>query len=388
MISNPMRFSPFVRRAISIALAVAAATAVPLAAQQPAAIPTTHTVKRGDTLWDIAKLYLNDPFLWPEIYRLNTNIVEDPHWIYPGEELRLPGATGPAEPTGAQVVSEDQVEPTAAQPVDQGPRQPAGTTVFAAANRKKVVSASKFGGTANTYSHSAVRPGEYYPAPWLDTDAGPKNSGEIVRTANLPGEVRGVTRDKFTTEEYIFTTLPKGVVAAKGDRFLVYRPGEDLGNNQRVMMPTGIITIESVQGTDAVLARITAFFGGILIHQRVIPLEHFAMNPDARPAPLLLGTEGKVVYIPSNQAVASKQDYIIMDVGLKDGVKLGDLFTIYKPRMKLALADAPAVEIPEGQIGVVQVVKVTELGATALVVDVRNPAIVLGASARLTARMP
>jgi hypothetical protein len=154
------------------------------------------------------------------------------------------------------------------------------------------------------------------------------------------------------------------------------------------MVPTGIITIESVQGTDAVLARITAFYGGIFIHQRIIPLEHFAMNPDARPAPLLLGTEGKVVYIPPNQAVASKQDYVIMDVGLKDGVKLGDLFTIYKPRMKLALSDAAPVEIPEGQIGVVQVVKVTELGATALVVDVRNPDIILGSSARLTARMP
>ena len=50
----------------------------------------THTVKKGDTLWGISGFYLNNPFLWPEIYELNKDKIEDPHWIYPGQIFKLP----------------------------------------------------------------------------------------------------------------------------------------------------------------------------------------------------------------------------------------------------------------------------------------------------------
>ena len=50
--------------------------------------PTLYQVKAGDTLWDIAGLYLQHPWLWPNLWKLNPQ-VNDPHLIYPGDELHL-----------------------------------------------------------------------------------------------------------------------------------------------------------------------------------------------------------------------------------------------------------------------------------------------------------
>src|SRR5206468_1580418 len=71
----------------------------------------THTAPAGETLWILAREYLNDPWQWRELFRLNSGTVRDPHWIYPGQTLELPWMTAgeaPVVPRPARDTTRDR----------------------------------------------------------------------------------------------------------------------------------------------------------------------------------------------------------------------------------------------------------------------------------------
>ena len=58
----------------------------------PVIVPEIHVVRNGDTLWDLSGRYYSNPWNWPRVWSYNPQ-VKDPHWIYPGDQLRLrPGS--------------------------------------------------------------------------------------------------------------------------------------------------------------------------------------------------------------------------------------------------------------------------------------------------------
>lgn len=63
---------------------IATGSNIPLTADAP----EQYIVKPGDTLWDISKVFLREPWYWPEIWYVNPQ-VQNPHLIYPGDVLKL-----------------------------------------------------------------------------------------------------------------------------------------------------------------------------------------------------------------------------------------------------------------------------------------------------------
>lgn len=50
--------------------------------------PKRYEVQRGDSLWTVAEKFLQDPWMWPQLWQANPH-VSNPHLLYPGDVLEL-----------------------------------------------------------------------------------------------------------------------------------------------------------------------------------------------------------------------------------------------------------------------------------------------------------
>lgn len=334
------------------------------AQQQPSDAPKTHTVKRGDTLWDLAHSYLGDPFLWPEIYRLNTDVIEDPHWIYPGEVLKLPGAkekviavTPPVDTTPK--IATPVVTPA---PVDTAPK------------------------SLTQARLTAVRTNEFIAAPWVDEQGGPKGSGYIVESAEIPG-IASADRSRMKLYDRVFVAAPSSDHAASGRAlYLTYRLGPFIEEFGQIVIPTGIIEVARAgQPGEAAVGRVVKMFGEVLQGQRMIPLDSSAALATGRPNPVSDGTRGHVRWINNQPVLPSLQNYVALDLSGRD-VTTGDQIELYQPRQ--GPNESRDITLPEIYIGRAQVLRVTSYGASAIIIAQEQPKIQEGTAVRVAAKMP
>jgi hypothetical protein len=338
-------------------------------ASAPAEGEVTHVVKKGDTLWDIAKAYLKDPFRWPEVFRRNTDVVENPHWIYPGEVIRIPN--GEVRPEVLARVSTKPAPP----PVAELER-----TVFSTqaleSNRLR-----SSGDVIGRERGGSVRLGEVEAAPFAERAGGPVGAGRLAAAYDRPGIAAKASDQRFELQDPIFVELPAGRVARPGDRYLAFVPGPILSDDSQLMLPTAIIAVEDVRPGELTVARVVRQFREIRLDQSLIPLEATVPPSTMSPAPVSDGRTAHVLWVNENPVLPSLQSYVILTREAGAEIKVGDQFTLMDATVD---ETHPAPPVPAA---VAQVVRITPYALTALVVDHDQPTIRAGMPARLTARM-
>jgi hypothetical protein len=374
----------------SLAPLVAGLLAVaPLCAQQAAQqgdSARAHVVKKGDTLWSLAKEYLGDAFLWPEIYRLNTDKIEDPHWIYPGESLKLP-ATGammaksqaPAAPA-APVVS--ATAPAGSPPPAMRPRQTRAMTVFGADAGGAEFRARE--SLSLRAAAAAVRPGEYRGSPFVWSAGGPSDAGVLEAAAEGPG-IRMTTANRpIQYLEPVFVQLPKGGAGKLGDELLVYRLDSLIEGQGQVLVPTGVIKLVSPGANGRARAQLVQKFEDVFQGQGVTTLDTSHLTPGVLPARVESGLATRVSWLESNPVLPGNGAYLILSAGAKDGLVPGDQVTLMRSRG----VDSKSVELPDEEVAVAHVTRVTPWGAAAVIVHTLQAGVRPGMTARVSAKMP
>lgn len=317
--------------------------------------PVRYTVKRGDTLWDIASMFLRDPWVWPEIWSVNPQI-ENPHLIYPGDVITLAYVGG--EPRLR--VERPAAERPAVEPAEDRP-------------------------TRRLEPQVRRRP--------LD-DAIASIPGDAIRQfLNRPNVV---SRAQFEAAPYILGNYEGRLVSATGDtvfargfdgeqpeagRYSVFRPGEELidpgsgevlgyeviyAGRAAVRDPGPPARLELIDSTREILP------GDRLLPETRAPVQprYVPKVPEERVDGQIIALFDAITQVGSNQVV-------VLNLGGEANMEVGTVLGIEQSggTVRDVYGDAPGeeVELPPRRVGTLMVFRVFERVSYALVMQAQQP---------------
>jgi LysM repeat protein len=371
-----------------IAAVVALSFAAGPAASGEAQTASSHTVRKGDTLWGIARSYLSDPFQWPQVYKLNTDVVKDPHWIYPGQVLRLQGAPG------AKAVPDKDTPPPAAAPAAAATPAPEAealqqptpggedpnTELF---RRKRVVNLENAFKTYREVKYHPLRPGEFFSAGYL-TEGDSLPFGMLLGGTTPEQIESGRTRAAIQIFTPIALSAPAGASYAPGDSLVAVDRRDGPEGYGQIIVPTGLIKVTGRNGAQF-LGTVTAVYGPMREGQSVLPAEKFKDPGAVEYSRVAKGIEGHILVPRDGRELRHPQEILFIDLGRSDGVAVGDLFEARRTPGPQPSAMADAVD---EAMATLQVIHVRNHSATVKVLNVSSPDIKVGTRVRQVARLP
>lgn len=371
--------------------------AAPLLAQEPQQPQQErereHTVRRGDTLWDLAGHYLANPFRWPSIHEANTRIVANPHWIYPDQVLVIPGLReARAMPDDARPGAAPTAQRPTATPARQVVQQ--ARTLF---YREPPPRADRPTLLIDPLSERVpVKPGEFYRAEFLaDADALPV-AGRVVRPLREVDQTSDVVASAHPFDEvYVSYATPQP--PAVGDQFLIADVGRfvpDAGLEIRVIDPRAVVVVVGLDD-EVMRVRVEEQFGRVLRGQVMLPLDHYPAfsAPSAEPVAGAFDLEGRLMELVDDSPLPGRLARGFIDMGSARGVQVGDVFEAYLParpaRQRDRGAHASTIErVPAERVAELRVVRVTDASATVVVDRLARPQLADGLPVRRIRRMP
>jgi hypothetical protein len=306
---------------------------------------TTHTVKEGDTLWDIAGFYYQNPFLWPYIWRANLTNIADPHWIYPDQTFVIPPspeealAEAPAEEAMPVYVPEEEttVVPSAVQPTTE------------------VISVVEPVG--RIFSEDIIH-----------------RAGFIVAD-NMPywGKIVGTEpKDQKNITSFKKIYVDRATDIAVDDKLTIFRPGDVITHPKtgkrlgREIIVLGKASVEAV-GEDGARCKVINSYDIIKVGDLVTPYEPVLAPEKVELIPTTKDIEGYVVDIRSREKMTPPHVFAYIDQGEQAGIAVGDVFDVYQER------NVGGKDMPDFNIGKIQIVSVFNDASIGLVLAEREP---------------
>jgi len=301
-----------------------------------------HIVVKGDTLWDISKTYLHNPFLWPKLWQWNDYIM-NPHFIYPGDKIRLrapvravkkpiklPVTVLRPETTKEIIVEEVKVEELSV-PVEVVKPQP-------------VVAGGK-------YNIRHLR------------SSGMISASELSRSGSiLDGQSKKVM---LSVGDVIYLSLKEP--ATPGDLYSVFKPKQkikhpitkaNLGNKIERLGRLEIIAYSDKVATAKIIEAFNVMSRGDLVKPWTKLPEEITIRESA------INLDGYIVTAKEEISIYGQNNVVYIDLGTSSGVETGNLFISYKPEYIKDNHTIPAITI-----GRLLVFEVKEDTASAIIID-------------------